>query len=662
MAIKTSGEPSKPKWTPPSALSSAEVPNMAWWELKGYEAAQSVSKNIETIRINQSARIRQLLLSTMLYSGRPQFNIYGQTNQMRLVRSAQVPLGRVTFNVIQSACDSLVSKITSDESVPYYLTQGGTFKQQRQAKALTSFSDGILYEAEAQDILGPMCFRDSFVMGDGVAYGYVDSATRRVKFERAPTPEHYVDELEGQYGRPRSWHRVRTVDKRVLLRQFRGKDKATALIKAVQDVTLDGVGGAGVIQVSNVVDVRESWHLPSGEDAGDGCYKVTLDNGELWSEEWTEDWFPFVKIGWSAPIAGFWSMSAASQIQGIQMELNKLLWLQSRAIHLAGAFKCFIPADSRIVQEHMNNMVGMATYFTGSSPPVYITVPAVSEQIIARIGTLKSDAFEQVGANEMLAASKDPLGPDASGAARREFATISSERFYDVGRKYQQFFVDLSRLGIRLAKKVADEDGSYEVTYKRRGAGRTYLEKLDWKDVDIDEDQFTTKCWSVALLPDTPAGQQQSIAEQVQAGWLTPRQGQRLMAYPDLAAAEQLDTSAEDYLHKILDKMVDGDGSTDEEAPDSDYTAPSPEDDLQLAAELVGQYLNEARVNDLPDERINLLRTFAQQIQTLVTAATPPQPSLPPGAAQAALPPGGSSTPQATPATAPVSDLVPQAA
>ena len=638
------------KWTPPSAVNQNEATTLEWWTVDGYEAACSVTQVLQTIRINQSARIRQIMLSTMLYSGRPQFNVYGITSQLRLVRSSQVPLGRVTFNVIQSAVDTLVSKLTADESVPYFLTEGGTFKQQRQAKALTCFSDGILYENQAQN-LGADVLRDALIMGDGFVFGYVDPTTKRVTFERVVCSEIYVDELEGQYGKPRSMHRVRTVDKKVLMGQFKGNSHAINLIKNVQRVTLDGSMSSNVIQVADVVDVTESWHLPSAPGATDGRYMITVDNGVLYSEDYSEDYFPFVHLAWSKPIQGYWSISAASQIQGIQMELNKLLWLQSRAIHLAGAFKCFIPADTRIVQEHMNNMVGQATYFSGSQIPQYITVPAVSDQVIQRIMSLKQDAFEQLGVSTLDAQSKKPAGLN-SGASLREYADISSERFYAQGRLYQQFFIDLARLGINLAKRVAEEEGSYEVTYNKRGPGRTYLERLDWKDIDIDADQFTTKCWSVALLPDTPAGMQQSIAEQVQAGWLTPRQGQRLMAYPDLAAAEQLDTSAEDYLHMILDKMVDGDS----EDPQEDYTAPSPEDDLVLAAQLCQQYLNEGRTNELPEERLDLLRTFAQQLQALNEEANPPAPPPMPGAPGAP----GAGVPQGQAAPPPVSPLMPQ--
>ncbi len=76
-----------------------------------------------------------------------------------------------------------------------------------------------------------------------------------------------------------------------------------------------------------------------------------------------------MRITWRKPIAGYWGIGAAADIQGIQLELNKLLWLQSRAIHLAGSFKVFIPIGSNIVKEHINNQVGSTIYYAGNTPP-----------------------------------------------------------------------------------------------------------------------------------------------------------------------------------------------------------------------------------------------------------------------------------------------------
>ena len=640
------------QWTPPSVARSKEILDLHWWTLSGQEASGSVTSVLESIRMQQSQRNRQLALSALLYGNRPVFQMYGG-HQLRMIRSSAVPLGRLTFNVIQSAVDTLVSKITQDESVPYYLTSGGDFKQRRKAKLLTKFSDGILYENDAQ-ILGAEVLRDALILGDGYVYGYKESGDDdddygRVCFERVLATEIYIDDLDGQYGCPRSMHRVKNVDKRVLMGMMKDLPRWDSNKKAIEScplVPLDGVATDN--QTAQCVEVRESWHLPSMVGATDGCHKLTIDNAELFTEKYNKDYFPFVRLPWCPPVAGFHSISAAAQLQGIQLELNKLLWLQSRSIHLAGSFHWWVPIGSQVVREHVNNAIGRVSYYTGATPPMSGNVQPVHEQIVVRIQQLKQDAFEQLGVSMMEAQAKKPAGL-SSGEALKTYADINSERFYAAGKKYQRFMMELSKLGLRLAQEIANDDGGYSVKRPTTARGGS-VEELEWEqlgDLDLDDDCYVQKCFSISLTPQTPAGIQQTIADRLQAGWLTPRQARRLQDYPDLAAADALFNASEEYLAKILDKMLDGDS----ENPMDDYTAPDPEDDMQSAAEMVVEYIQEAKLNDAPEERINLLRTFKTQLDELTQAAAPPPGT--PGA------PGGAPGATAVPQAPPTSDLLP---
>jgi hypothetical protein len=90
----------------------------------------------------------------------------------------------------------------------------------------------------------------------------------------------------------------------------------------------------------------------------------------------------------------------------------------------------------------------------------------------------------------------------------------------------------------------------------------------------------------------------------MQAGLITPEAGRRLLDYPDLEAEENLYNAASDYIHMILDKIVE----------DGEYTAPSPDDNLQLAKKLVLEYIAQGKLNNLKDDRLELLRKFNKQI------------------------------------------------
>jgi hypothetical protein len=129
----------------------------------------------------------------------------------------------------------------------------------------------------------------------------------------------------------------------------------------------------------------------------------------------------------------------------------------------------------------------------------------------------------------------------------------------------------------------------------------------------------------------------------MQAGLIAPDAGRRLLDYPDLEAEESLANATLDYLHKILSDIVD----------EGEFTAPEPFDNLSKAKELALEYYAQGKLNELPEERLELLRNFMSQIDVLLQAAMPPPMMAPGGDPSAGA--------QAVPAQPPVSQLMPNA-
>jgi hypothetical protein len=292
--------------------------------------------------------------------------------------------------------------------------------------------------------------------------------------------------------------------------------------------------------------------------------------------------------------------------------------------------------------------VGTVGYYAGDVPPQDHVVQPVHVQVIERIAQLKQDAFEQLGVSMLSAQSKKPAGL-SSGEALREYASIESDRFYAIGRKNQDFAKRVAEMCIKLVKEATEEDGGHYVVRRpsRSGYG---VDEIDWADIELDEGSYVTKCFAVSNIPNSPAGLLQTISERVQAGWLNPRQARRLMSFPDLAASDNLANAAEDYIYKLMDQMVDGDDDNENLEENEDYTPPSPEDDLAAGMEIVNEYVQQGKNNGLDEFRLDMLRTFRDQVVDLKGEADA-------AAAQAAAPPGG--TPTAVPQAPPTSDLMP---
>jgi hypothetical protein len=584
-----------------------------WWLCEEREAADAITATLASLEKQQSERLRQLGVSARLYGNVSSHGPGGIT-----ARATTEQKERATYNVIQICVDSAVARHAKSRPRPLFLTSGGDYKAQRRAKRLNKFVEGIFYENSAHAI-GLEAMRDAAVTGDGLVHVFARHG--RVTLERLLASELWVDEQEAVYGRPRQAHRRKSVDREVLADGF--PEKRAAITDAPAAKT--DVAGS-TLTTSDLVEVRESWHLPSGPDARDGWRMISIEGHILEAEQWTHDFFPFARLPWCPRMWGYWSQGLAEQLQGVQYAINKTLWLTSRTEHLAGSLKILMPRGSKIVKEHLSNEVGAIIEYDGT-PPQYVTTPGVPAEMYQRVDRLDASAHKQAGLSQLSTSAQKPAGLN-SGKALREYSDIESERLALIGKAYETFFLDLARLSLAVVKDLAGQRGSYMV---RSPSGRT-VTTLTWADVDLDESQYVMQCYPVSSLPRDPAGRLQTVQEYMQAGLLTPRQGKRLLDFPDLEQVDSLATAAEEYLEQILDRIVD----------EGEYTPPEPFDDLGLAREMALLYYALGKGQGLEEERLELLRRFVLQVDALQQQAAPTPEAMP----------------QAAPAAPPTSDMI----
>lgn len=608
-----------------------------WWKLSDLEAAQSVSGILEFLNKHQVERFTQDSLSARLYGNVSVMGL-GTVTNVKVASTRSTASDRITYNVIQSAVDTVTAKMSKNKPKAFFLTEGGKYKMQRRARKLQKFVDGIFYENKAYEE-GPLVFRDGCVLGDG--FTHVFECEGRVRHERVFKHELYVDEVEAFYGKPRQLHRVKNVDRMVVAALFPEKKKQIMRAKRCETSRTGGYEN-----ISDLITVRESWHLPSGKDAGDGKRLMSLENGTLDGWDYEKPFFPFARFQWCPRMYGYWAQGLAEQLQGIQLEINKLLWVIQRSMHLAGSFKIFLENGSKIAKQFFNNEIGTIIPYTGVEPK-YITPPIVPAEIYQHLLNLKNSAFEIAGVSQLSAASQKPAGLN-SGKALREYNDIESDRFTTVGQNYENYFLQLAALDVSVAKDIYEREGEYKVTTPEKG----FTSTIDWKEIDLDEDEYFMKLYPVSALPDNPSEKFQEVQERMQAGLLPPRIGRRLLDLPDLEAEDNLENAKEEVIHKIMDKILDADVD-DKDALEAAYTPPEPYDDLDLALELSLEYYAQAKNNGVEEEKLDLIRQYCDQVKALQAAANPPPPMGPQG------PGGGMSPPQAVPQPPPQSDMIP---
>lgn len=607
----------------------------AWWKSTSDEdLCGQLLGCAAFLKESQGYRYRQAAIYARLYGNMSLFSFAG-SNTSKLDTIQGLPPDRPTFNVIQSATDTLVSKISQSRPAPVFLTDNGDYKERNLAKKLNNFILGEFYQTKTYE-KASIVLRDALVEGTGCIKIF-ETQDKKVGLERVLLTELLIDPNEAMYGEPRQIYQLKLVDRQVLIENFpKFKAKIKMADKAYPDNSQDSSK-----TVSDQVMVVEGWHLKSGKDAKDGRHTIACTAGVILDEEYEKETFPFVFMHYSPRLLGFWSQGVAEQLMGTQMEINSLLYTISRAIKLVGVPRVFQEKGSKVSKAHNNNDVGVIIEYSGVKPS-YEVAPCVPQELYAQLERLINYGYKQCGVSELDASSTKPSGLD-SGEAIRTYDDISTDRFAALSRRYDNFFVDLAYQIINLAKDIAEREGSYETIYPNKDGTK----QIDLPNVKMLQDPFVIQCFNMSSLPRDPAGRMQKVTEMIQSGMVTIKEGRRLLDFPDLGQMEKLANASEERIFQILDNIVE----------EGEYTPPDPFLDLQLATELTVQYYNLYVSAKLEEDKAQMLRDFFTQVLALKQAAMPPM--MPPG--MPGMAPGATNVPQASPEPLPTSPLVPNA-
>jgi hypothetical protein len=598
-----------------------------WWRAKDKdELCGQVLSTAAFLKDGQQYRYRQAAIYARLYGNMSLFNFIG-SNISKLDHNTGLPQDRPTFNLIQSASDTLISRISQQRPAPVFLTDNSDYKERNLAKKLNNFILGEFYQTKAYD-KAAIVLRDALVEGTGCLKIY-ESMDHKVSLERVLLTELLVDQNEAMYGEPRQLFQLKLVDRDVLKEMCPGFKKDIDLAaQAYPDNSADSSK-----TVSDLVMVVEGWHLPSSPGAGDGRHVICCSAGLLLDEKWKKDKFPFVFLHYSNRLLGFWSQGLAEQLMGTQIEVNSLLYTISRAIKLVGVPRIFVEDGSKVLGAAFNNDVGTIVRYRGTKP-LYEVAPCVPEEMYAQLQRLIQYGYQQCGVSALDASSQKPAGLN-SGEAIRTYDDISTDRFASLAKKYDNLFIELAYAVIDLAKDICEEQGKYQTIYPNKNG----VKEIELPKISLLDNPFVIQCFNMSSLPRDPAGRMQKITEMIQAGMITIKEGRRLLDYPDLEQVEKLANASEERIFQFLDDIIE----------EGKYQGPDPFMDLQLANDLVVQYYNLYSSAKLEEDRCQMLRDFYSQVQALKMAAMPP------------APPMANTPPQANPQPLPTSPLVPNA-
>jgi hypothetical protein len=565
-----------------------------WWKKDSGEAHKTVFEHLRYLDMDQGYKLENNKRHARLYSNSEYNSLFGvQTTQLNANASP-----RITFNLVQSAIDTITSKLIKNSPKITFMTEQGKWDLQQKAKGLTKFCEGLfshmgIYEKAA------MVVKDACIFGTGAMKFFIDNG--EVKCQRVMTPEIMVDDMDGYYGEPRNLYQIKFITRTLAKEMF--PDFADE-IEQVRD--RDSLCYVDLLDRQDIVSICEAWHLEKDEDGTNcGRHVICIGNATLVDEDYLEDWFPFAFFRWNYKPCGFFGQGIAEQGAGIQYEINKLLKTIQVSMHLVSIPKTFVNHGSKIIKQQLNNSIGDVITYSGQKPECH-PLGVIPPELFAHVDRLVQRFYEIIGISQLSAQSKKPSGWDASAKALREFNDIESERFLEVGKRYEKFFLDAASICIGLVKRAHEEDkDGFKVKFK----GAQFIETVNWKEVDMDEDQYVMSMFPTSALSSSPSGRIADVSEYIQAGWLTKEEGMKLLDFPDLKSVTDLYTAGEEDINRTMSLML----------KNGQYLPPEENQDLERGIKLMNAHYLLIKNQDAPEEKLELLRRWVAEAANMLS-------------------------------------------
>lgn len=517
-------------------------------------------------------------------------------------------------NVVASNIDTVTAVIAATEVRPRFMTDNADWRATRTAKRLEWYAEG-LGKLTDLEVKSEIAFKEAAKKGTGLLKVYADP-NGEVCVDHVHVEDIVVDEAECRGGgSPRQLHhRMCNVDADELAAQF--PEHADDIMRARDR----GNGGrrqwAGYRPLADDgVVVVESWKLPAGKQGSKGFrpgrHTICVEGADLLDEEWTKPGFPFAKIVWTPRAKGWYGISLAERIAGIQRALNRRNWHIHRNLDQIAVPTTYVrPADANLAVKTIGKL-GTIAVVKGDVPETKFP-QANSAETYQNRETLKAAAYEESGMSRLTATASKPAGLD-SGVALREYRDSTTQRFAMQEKAYERFVLDAFILLVDVCKDL----GSSAPVITR--SAKFGAKSVKWKDVDMGD--VRVQIAASSTLPRTPAGRYQTALEWAQAGVISTDEWRRLTEHPDLDRVLSLYTQGIDSVEKDIEAIEEG-----------DYVVPEPFGNLQLMAKM-GQmaYLRDRDLG-APEEVLEGLRQYVVLAQHLLNPPAPPAPPPMPGA------------------------------
>ena len=420
------------------------------------------------------------------------------------------------LNVIKSAIDSIVSKISTAHCRPFVNTVKGSFKTIQICKQLQIFFD---YFFEEKNIPSKI----------------VSALLNACVFDNGHI---YIDETSGDILSVQPWN--------VYTRQSEGDDPKSCYIE-FPNKSVDALDEVTFGLLTD--DEKKTLYVNVGYfyDAKTRTKAILVNRSirKIFEIEFSE--IPLVTIHYTNPIIGNGCLSVADMLRGIQKEIDELMKRISDASILNPALTFFVSNASSIKVGQLNNKVGNIVQYNapvGERPVETASNPFIADQYITLLDNLMEKAYNMVGISQLSAQGKKPAGLD-SGVALATQADIESDRFQVLLDQYIRMFTDTAKKIIKVFEKTKD------VVEPSR-----YALRITWGEVSKEYDKMRIQFSCADSLSKDPSEKLKQLQTLAQAGIIPATQIASLLELPDINRGYSVANNAFNATMTLIDSCI----------------------------------------------------------------------------------------------------------
>lgn len=618
---------------PPVNGERRSISGKEWWLRDEESVSEAITATLEKwSKSTQLSRIRGYHQQARLYGSVPiDGGFYGGSLSRYRAFRREYFKTFLNLNVTQSCLDTLKSKIAKSNPEPFWITVGGDHNLQRRAKARTKFDAGVRAEEHTTE-KAVDCLFWGLLWGDGFLWIRPDQA--RLRHQMVRPIDVWTDDVANSYMSPTQ----------MIVLEYMARDKAFLLYpdheEIIKTAKLQDVGEQREAEtIEDLITIRHAWHLPArasrgakpkdGEDTAthDGRYTVSCTDGVLSDCEYDHDRVPLAHLQFEPrPLSNFYGQGLVEQLESIQTELMTLLAHIQFTMNTIGFSRILLPIGSGVSIDHLDSDAPTGTILEYIPPfkPEWMAPLMVQPQVYAQVDRLFQRAYSISGISELSATAEKPAGLK-SGEALREYSDISTERFLNLGQKWEQFHLDIAELNIMVLRdmlmeyKADEREGKpAKFPYSVRSPTKSRIDIVNVEDLALDEpdDIFYLRCQKVSSIANEIAGKEETVVELMQAGKLPDPIGFKLLGFPDWEREEGLMSAEQESIERTLDEIVD-EGATH---------VPEPWNTIPLCQSIAARYYWNGHNNGLEEGRMEKLRDYLRACMRMQIAKAPPAP------------------------------------